>query len=271
MNSLLRKLLPLGTLSLLALSATSQGALIFYEGFDYGATGGSLTALSDWSTASANDDSLYQASGLSYGALQTTGGAARSVTTWGNGDRNVTLDITDIDLTAKSEVWVSMLVQTPGAVSANSSANFGFRMVRNDWQNANTYTVGKAYSDQTANNSSFLGALPGATYAALGTDTFLVTYRFTSGSAGEVWVNPAIGGAAPLAGTGTSLTEGGNLTSITSLVLTYRGHDKIFDELRIGDTFADVTPVPEPGPAALAGLALLAVLGMRRRSRRVPA
>jgi hypothetical protein len=40
----------------------------------------------------------------------------------------------------------------------------------------------------------------------------------------------------------------------------------IFDEFRIGTTFASVTPIPEPSTSALLiGLGALALIGMRRR------
>jgi hypothetical protein len=40
------------------------------------------------------------------------------------------------------------------------------------------------------------------------------------------------------------------------------------DELRVGTTFADVTPVPEPGTGALVLVTALSAVGFRARRRR---
>jgi len=58
----------------------------------------------------------------------------------------------------------------------------------------------------------------------------------------------------------------GNNTNATSAAL---GGEAIYDELRIGNTFADVAPVPEPTAVALAimgGTGVLAVIRRRKNS-----
>jgi hypothetical protein len=54
--------------------------------------------------------------------------------------------------------------------------------------------------------------------------------------------------------------------SLTSMTLgAASGWDFEMDEYRIGTTYADVAPIPEPGVMMLVATALTAVYGLRRR------
>ncbi len=81
----------------------------------------------------------------------------------------------------------------------------------------------------------------------------------------QLWINPSsatFGGSAPLADLSNS--TGTDITTIASWILFNRNANEpktgFIDDLRIGLTWADVTPViPEPSSFALLGLGLLAI------------
>ncbi len=102
--------------------------------------------------------------------------------------------------------------------------------------------------------------------------TYLFVMELQLDSAGTdsvtYWLSPEVGGASPTNALATNTITGIELgtpdawdTNIT------RGGPTLWDEFRLGDTFEDVTPIPEPSVAALVcgafGLAL--VLSRRRR------
>jgi hypothetical protein len=84
-----------------------------------------------------------------------------------------------------------------------------------------------------------------AEYATVGND------RFT------LYVNPTPGGPEPVTGL---VKSDANFGLVQGLTLYSTGAMRI-DELRVGETFADVTPVPEP---AAMGLLAVALVGCRR-------
>ncbi|MDF3129496.1 hypothetical protein P0Y35_09850 [Kiritimatiellaeota bacterium B1221] len=252
---------------LLGFCMKTQAALLFYEGFDYGATDTLLTtATSNWALTSGTDNAQYVSTGLSYGSLQVSGGMVQTNNNWGT--RDYDYDFADIDISEESDIWLSMLIAVPTAVGLNTSAEFGITMVRNSWGGTIEYEAGKGWANNTSLVSSRLSpnSLNDAEFGATSTETMLIVYHFANGSAGEVWVNPTIGGSAPTAGTGQTLTDSGNtgLTGIYNANLTYLGEDMSFDELRIGTSFADISPVPEPGALSLVAIAGCVLLGSRR-------
>lgn len=104
---------------------------------------------------------------------------------------------------------------------------------------------------------------------AIGTDTTLLVLKMEFGSSFDtfsLFVNPTLGAAEPAAdATNTQL----NIGQVTGLGL-FGSHRYLVDEIRLGDTFADVAPranqVPEPAPWMLVLPALL-LLASRRRQR----
>jgi hypothetical protein len=228
--------------------------LLYHEAFDYGASDALLTTASNgaWTTTSIDNDAQYIAAGLTYPSLVTVGGAAKSTTSWGSGYRSLSQDIDDIDLSAKSEVWMSVLTQTPASITLGNDAGMGWKMLRNAWGATVNYGVSKGWWNDVAFTSSFLGSIAGADYATVGTDTILLVYRFAPGASGELWLNPVVDGVTePTVGTGQTLTDSnGNLTEISELYFNFRAHAAFFDELRIGDTLLDVLPYESPVPVS---------------------
>ncbi|WP_269542598.1 hypothetical protein [Cerasicoccus fimbriatus] len=236
--------------------------LLYYEGFEYGNDPDKLTAASsgNWSTASVDDDALYLPTGLTYGSLQVNGGCASSTTSWGSGTRSLLADFNDIDLSAKSEVWVSMLLRAPGGVSSSSECGFGIRLQRNAWGSVQNYGAGKSWNNVSSHTSKFLGNIPGGEFSTVGADVFLLVYCFKLGSAGELWINPVVDGVTvPTSGSGFSLNDSANtgLVNISEAYISFRAHEQMMDELRIGDSFLDVVPLGSSLPPQVPQLTTL--------------
>ncbi|MDF3130238.1 hypothetical protein P0Y35_13605 [Kiritimatiellaeota bacterium B1221] len=109
-------------------------------------------------------------------------------------------------------------------------------------------------------------------YTTADTLFVVVEYIPRGAHAGDarMWVNPdsaSFGGAAPL--TATLTDAGGYLTDATALYLdTQYNHPAVWsvDEVRVGTSYASVTPIPEPGTLAFVFMGSLAVMiSLRRR------
>jgi len=147
------------------------------------------------------------------------------------------------------------------------------------------------YANQQGNTTG-----GGQDYATIGEDLYFIVmkYTFDPNSPGNtdkvsIWVNPIAstlgynGGEALAGALGGSYYSGidayvtGNqdASQLQSFLLigqavasspNARSIDASVDEIRIGTTWADVTPVPEPGVLALTGLGLMGLLSLRRRN-----
>lgn len=110
----------------------------------------------------------------------------------------------------------------------------------------------------------------------LGTSIFIVA-SYTRGatnatSSSSFWINPDsadFGALSPPSVTMTDVTTARDIQSV--IVITGTGSSSnptswSIDELRVGTTWADVTPIPEPASIALlGGLGTLSVAALRRR------
>lgn len=157
------------------------------------------------------------------------------------------------------------------------------------------FVVGVYEQGATAANAANVSYDPnvlsfGTTYFVVGKYTIIGTNNVnpTSDDTAKIWVNPlsaTFGGLDPASGETVAAfnavdvpTNAGDATTIQTFLLRQDAavagspnvpQNIILDELRIGTTYADVTPVPEPGTTALALIGGLTILALGRfRSRK---
>jgi lysophospholipase L1-like esterase len=238
-----------------AFCSLGSAALTGYDGFDYGATGGDLTGKnggSGWSGAytDTGNSTGYRPTGLTYTGLSTAGGAAN------------TADVTDPIGTTISfrnlgaaittgQTWISFLGQRNTAATGTFA---GFSVYSGSGVTSE-FTIA---SGGTANWRILDTASVDTGVATTQNVTQLVVAQIIWNAAAaetlNLWINPTLGGAlgAPNATKVVDMPSGFN--SIRIAASSGVGH--IYDEIRIGDSFVDVTPpvvVPVvPIPFALA-------------------
>ncbi len=265
------KHLPLVILTSIALASSAPAALTAYDGFDYPA--GDLTGAnggSGWSGAytDTGNSTVATTTGLSYGELQTTPGAARMA----DGGTATTINFRNLGATYgddETETWISFLARRNGATATNRFAGVtfynsgGILATNGEVSFANTTTTSPLQwriFDPGDNGSSL-------TPVTIASDiTYLLVARIVWGTgvandAVSLFVNPSLG-STPLT---PDATKNINMTNFDKVRLAGEiGVDYTFDEIRIGGSFADVTPVPE----ASTTLSLLLGLGFLMKRRR---
>ncbi len=283
-----------GMAALLSLGvAPASAALVTHESFDQtpGSIHGKTNTSAGWSASS------YQAYGS--GAPQVVSGSLSDPTgtlvtsgnkmtasviqnaTWSGTVFGAVANSTGLDfnkdgtMASTSTVrWASVLLRKD---SANADATFGIEMGDTYQYVANLRfgvingVFGAGIAGAQANSS---------TTPVVGTTYFLaLKFDWTSGAKPKLtlFVNPVPGPTAPADATGYSGTTSGNygwgnyntglanFTGSPSINMVGKGYT--IDELRFGDTFADVAPVPEPASIiSLMGVGGLALLRRKRRS-----
>lgn len=140
-------------------------------------------------------------------------------------------------------------------------------------QFATTYQLGTSRTATAADRQWYTGQA--FTTGAGGETVFVVLkYNFDSinGDSASLFINPTPGSAEPAAQltvtAGTALTLNSGIQSFFVRNNSVEPDSLLIDELRIGTTWADVTPVPEPSAALLGGCGLLVLLGCYRLRRR---
>lgn len=260
------------------LARHSHAALVAYDGFEgsAGSLSGSVTG-TGWQNAWAGPPATTVVSAtLTYssGEIHLNGGPLAVRISPDNDDAAAARQFTN---TTSSEIWFSFLFQ-PNGLSENDNDFIQFRVgSQNSQTNSasigdlsnfdgqNTFRV-RIGSDTTSAGS--LSIVDGATY-------FLVGRISTDGPQAtnydqiDLWVNPSTLDLANLGAPNQSIT--GNLGVAPATGLSWFGvrtnaldaaDSYLFDELRIGTSYASV--VPEPGRAGLA-LASVLLLFLRRR------
>lgn len=241
-----------------------SAALIAYEGFDStvgedalassaGAT--SLGFSGNWSASPANDVIV----GLTYGTLQTVGGAAQiDDNSFGAGS------LRSFSASQSGTIWVSVVFQS----SLTPSGFAGLTLVESGNDNG-ALALGHAFgASQVGMWGEKITAF--STTVSASNVNFLVAELNLSAGTGTFYVNPTgLGsGSAPLSADATTSIS---FSAFTTVGIGLRGNSSAsFDEVRVGTTWADVSPtasaIPEPSAySAVLGAVFLGFAVSRRR------
>ncbi len=237
-------------------TSSATAALLAYDGIDYpvgsivGQNGGFGFA-NAWSPQTTYNPGLNGANvvadSLTYTGLAVGGGALESLPNYEFADR----ELFDPGQ-ATGVYYLSFLIAKNPSASGYGGLSF--------WGDNNGGENGfLGYSNTGDVNDNATG--PAAPIADVPSDATLLVYRMDLDTGlFDLYVNPIVGAAEPFPN-GTFTGPGGGLQAVG---LNAEG-GFLLDEIRLGDTFADVTPaVPEPS-AALLSLIGLAVAFHRRR------
>lgn len=262
----------------LAMAAGSVAANpILYEGFNY-APGQNLNMLNGGtgfagSWQAAQPDYTIQSGSIAYGALETSGNRAsfsESNEATSQADRTLVGSGLGADGTTE---WLSFLMQ-PGTIVDGGLMEFGIENmeVGMTGQNDGFYAVG-------AGNMIENSTVP----IVAGQPVFVsIEFQFNANSNGQdtatVYFDPTPGLAAPDV-TGTVWTENFSSSIAGFAIDGAEGQTSNFDELRLGNSYADVSPVsglvatPEPSFIWMSGIGMACLFGWnalvkrRRRAR----
>lgn len=268
-------------------SGKASAALITYDGVNYaaGALNGNNggTGWSGAYQANGTNNTVVDANGLTYQNLQVEGGSVRTTT----GGATTLLNFRNLNNVygddETGETWISFLGRRNGVTATNLFAGISF------YNSSGTGTADGEVSFANTTVSPLvwrildLGAnLSTNTNISIASDTtYLLVARIVwntpdAGLAGAttagneavyLYVNPTIGGGTP---TTASANAGRNITLANFDKIRVAGQNAVdytFDEFRIGSTFDDVTPIPEPSAILLSCLAAAGLLGCFHRRR----
>jgi hypothetical protein len=255
---------------------TAHANLLSYEPFGYPGVGGDLQGsagggsfgfagpwLPGGFNASIFDNYDIAAGSLSFGPLLTSGNRASSGPV--NAIAGLTRDLSTALGAAGTTRYYSLLLRPEGAINEGIfNGFFGLNLESPDEPELFTGKPGGdaltqyIIEDRGGSNqhASPIPVVIGQTALLVVKAEFLNPLdRFT------LYVNPTPGAPEPLVGT---IKFDSSLSTVSSFTLYSTGAFSV-DELRLGETFADVTPtVPEPAALAIVLLPALAALRQRQ-------
>jgi hypothetical protein len=268
------------------INTAAYATLTAYDGFNYGPAGSDLQGnnggfgfSSGW-TAGGFNASIHNnydiASGsLGFGSLLTSGNSV--VTSPVTAISGLTRSLSSPLGAAGTTAYLSFLIEPRGVL--NDGVFNGFFGVVFESATEPEVFAGKpgagTLNEYVIEDRGGAGQFPSGVSTVIN-QTALLVIKAEFGLLSDtftMYVNPTPGGAEPLSGT----VKIGNIDTIVGLTLYSTGGHAI-DELRLGETFADVTPtsrnVPETGPgmfgfAAVLGLLIIGRQVIRKSCRNV--
>ena len=270
-----KRSLPALLVAALFVSPHVGAALTIDEDFDYPAgdlatqSGGAWTQ----SSVTAGEEWTVSAGSLGYekngNTLVTSGGKAEA-TLVDNGKTIATFEAAGGSFIDSGTVWLSFLT------ARNTTSNSVEGQVRLDGNVIFGTTVSDNFYRTNVNGVSpeATTVVPSDDPAAADLLVLELIFADVDGDADNndgiinFYINPDPGAAAPEASTLVRSVTGRNKFQMRfkSILLERENfNEKVvyFDELRLGDTYAEVTPIPEPGAMALMGLGGLLMFGRR--------
>lgn len=244
-------------LFLIALSGFSQATLPLYDGFDY-TVGAGLQTQTGWTFMNTGDDVAIVANSLSYTGLAASTGNKISYAGAGiDAIKAITPQA------AGSTVYYSLLLNVSSMAGvtdasggyiagfAQNTTTFGGTLWAKRVDDTN-YNIGVEVRTANLTNTTY-----DATSLVAGQTYFIVVaYTFNTGGAADdiarLWINPVPGAIEPAA-TITDTHTGTDLNMATAANFFFRQDSTTetgaleIDELRIGNSWADVTPATPAG------------------------
>lgn len=269
-----------GAAAMVLAVTTAEAAPVFYEPFSY--TAGSLngqnggTGFSGAWTSSGTTTTVVASPGLTHGLLATTGNRVA-----GLGSMSMRRPFSSTGLTGNgSTLYFSILFSATDTTAGTATAipSF-FSDSTGPYGQFSGFSVSydirsstELYMDARIGGSVRATTLiAGANYYGGVTDMVLgrITFSDTPNQDRlEVWRNPALAGdpGTPLFNVTGEWTDPGSNNSF--YMNKYNDPDRNIDEIRLGTTLGDVTPVPEPVTCTLAVGIVGLVAGVRQMRRR---
>ncbi len=252
----------------------SGAGLIWYDGFDY-SPDSNLGGQGTWVNSNSGDEVTVAAGNLSVGGLAAATG---NMVTYGGAGVDPYVPFA----TQSAATWYSFVLKATDLGSLNTSGGYFAGLASGGSYAAPVWlrSDGSGGFQIGISKRRDSGAVWSSSYAVNSTMLLVGNYVFNPNAADDIanlWINPdsaTFSGTAPL----PALTTGATGADLSSLNRFYLRQDSAsttpsvlyLDELRIGQSWGDVTPVPEPATGGLiAGVFLFGLVALRSwRSRR---
>lgn len=242
--------------------ANTPAALLFYDGFDYpaGEELGERVSNPPWE----NDKRPFTvlSGNLSYPPLRTSTGNHLHVESASPNLDSVRTGENAWPPQTNGTLYLSFLLQLQSTNGIRTSGNGTSLLTIGDTEKDSelfglqlrqdgTLRLGLLNYAAATPSVAFFESGPGADLAADGSTTYLVVAKYDWGNGTtqgtvSLWVNPAsLGAVEPTQDRLIVQTETGAPWRASRLTLSRGPHVRL-DELRIGQTWADVTPIPPP-------------------------